>query len=262
MSYYIDTHSHLYLPEFDNDRDKMIENALNHGVKKIFLPNIDSSSISPMKELTEKYPMICYPMMGLHPTSVKDTFDDEMLRIEQELERQRFIAIGEIGIDLYWDKNFLKEQCIVFEHQINLALKYRLPVVIHARESFKEILEILIRYNNRGLTGVFHAFTGTVDIAHKVVGLNFKLGIGGILTYRNSSLKNVVREIDLKDIVLETDSPYLAPSPMRGRRNESSYLVYIAEAVKEIKNISIEEVANITTQNAINLFHHEYYEGL
>jgi TatD DNase family protein len=261
MSYFIDTHAHLYLPEFDYDRDKIIEDALNHGVKKIFLPNINSSSISPMKELADKYPRICYPMMGLHPTSVKYNYTDEMLRIEQELEQKPYIAIGEIGIDLYWDKDHLKEQCIVFARQIDLALKYRLPVIIHARESFNEILQILDGYHNRGLTGIFHAFTGTVEIARKVIDMNFKLGIGGILTYKKSSLKDVVRETDLKNIVLETDSPYLAPILMRGKRNESSFLVHIAEAVKNIKNVSIEEVASVTTSNVINLFHPENYDG-
>jgi TatD DNase family protein len=262
MSYFIDTHAHLYLPVFDHDRDKIIENALTCRIKNIFLPNIDSSSISLMKKLAVKYPRVCYPMMGLHPTSVKDNYADEIFKIEQELEGHQFIAIGEIGIDLYWDKKHLKEQCIVFARQIDLARKYRLPVIIHARESYNEILDILSGYSSNELTGIFHAFTGTIDIAYKVIDLNFKLGIGGILTYRNSSLKDVVREIDLKNIVLETDSPYLAPVPMRGKRNESSYLVHIAEAVKEIKNVSIEEVAHVTTQNAISLFHPENYEGL
>jgi len=261
MSFFIDTHAHLYLPEFDLDRNEIIENALNRGIKKIFLPNINSSSISPMKELAGKYSRICYPMMGLHPTSVKDNYTDEMLIIEQELERQRYIAIGEIGIDLYWDKSYLKEQCVVFERQIDLAHKYRLPLVIHARESFNEILEILDGYHNRGLTGIFHAFSGTVEIACKVIDMNFKLGIGGILTYGKSSLKDVVKETDLKNIVLETDSPYLAPVPMRGKRNESSYLIHIAEAVKDIKNASIEEVASVTTSNVISLFHPEDYDG-
>ena len=261
MSYFIDTHAHLYLPEFNDDRYAMIETAVNRGVKKIFLPNIDSSSIGPMNELASKFPGVCYPMMGLHPTSVKGNYREELARIESELEKGHYIGIGETGIDLYWDKSHIKEQCIAFAAQLDLALKHKLPVIIHARESFDEILEILEGYNNSGLSGIFHAFTGTTDIAKLVTGMRFKLGIGGIVTYKNSSLPEVVRETDLKNLVLETDSPYLTPVPFRGKRNESSYIPYIAEAVKQIKNTTLDEVAQVTTDNVLNLFSLKNHAG-
>jgi TatD DNase family protein len=254
MSFFIDTHTHLYLPEFDNDREAVIETALHRGVKKMLLPNIDSSSIGPMNDLAKKFPGVCYPMMGLHPTSVKENYRDELANIEFELEHHTYIGIGEIGIDLYWDKTYIGEQRNAFAAQLDLALKHKLPVAIHARESFAEILDILEGYRNKELSGIFHAFTGTVEIAEHVTDLGFKLGIGGILTYKNSTLPEVVRFTDLKNLVLETDSPYLTPVPFRGKRNESSYIPYIAEAVKQIKNITLDEVANITTQNVLNLF--------
>ena len=252
--FFIDTHAHLYLPEFDNERENVIDRAIKQGVTKILLPNINSSSIGPMNEMTVRFPGVCYPMMGLHPTSVKENYREELERIERELEHGSYIAIGEIGIDLYWDKIHLKEQCLAFTRQLDLSLQHRLPVVIHARESFGEILEILEGYRNKGLSGVFHAFTGSPHIAGKAITLGFKLGIGGILTYKNSSLSDVVRESDLKDLVLETDSPYLTPVPFRGKRNESSYIPYIAEMVKQIKNITLDEVAQVTTQNVLSLF--------
>jgi TatD DNase family protein len=254
MSYFIDTHAHLYLPEFDHDRDHVIETSINRGIKKIFLPNIDSSSIGLMNDLAGRFPDVCYPMMGLHPTSVKDTYREELERVEYELEHGHYVGIGEIGIDLYWDRNYFKEQCLAFSRQIDLSLRYRLPIVIHARESFGEILEILEGYRNKGLSGIFHAFTGTVDIAKQVTNMGFKLGIGGILTYKNSTLPEVVRETDLKNLVLETDSPYLTPVPFRGKRNESSYIPYVAAAVKQIKSITLEEVAEVTTNNVLSLF--------
>jgi len=254
MSFFIDTHAHLYLPEFDNDRDKVIEAAINKNVKKILLPNIDSSSIGPMNEVANKYPGTCYAMMGLHPTSVKENYRDELDRVKEELEKGKYIGIGEIGIDLYWDKKYLKEQCIAFTTQLDLALKYHLPVIIHARESFAEILEAMEGYRNKGLKGIFHAFTGTNEIAKRLTDMGFILGIGGILTYKNSVLPDVVQEINLNMLALETDSPYLTPVPYRGKRNECSYIPYIAEVVKQIKNITLDEVANTTTQNVMNLF--------
>jgi TatD DNase family protein len=251
---FIDTHAHLYLSEFRHDRDSIIENAIHRGVDRILLPNIDSRSIGPMNELAGKYPGVCFPMMGLHPTSVKDNYDEELDRVRQEMDDGHYCAVGEIGIDLYWDKHHQREQCKAFAAQIDLALKHNFPIVIHARESFSEILEILEGYRNKGLRGVFHAFTGTLEIAHNVIDMGFMLGIGGIVTYKNSALPDVIRAVDLSCLVLETDSPYLAPVPMRGKRNESSYIPYIAEAVRNIKNVSLEEVANATTSNAINLF--------
>jgi TatD DNase family protein len=254
MLSYIDTHAHLYLPEFDTDRDTVVETALNRGVRKIILPNIDSTSIGPMNNLAGSYPDVCYPLMGLHPSSVKENYTDELARIEQELKHGNYAGIGEIGIDLYWDKTYQREQSLVFSRQLDLSLQYNLPVVIHARESFREILEILEGYRNKGLTGIFHAFTGTTAIAEQVTAMGFKLGIGGIITYKKSTLPEVVLATLLEDLVLETDSPYLTPVPFRGKRNESCYIPYIAEAVKQIKDIPLDEVARVTTRNAVNLF--------
>jgi TatD DNase family protein len=195
--------------------------------------------------------------MGLHPTSVKENFRDEMDRVVSELKTRRYYAIGETGIDLYWDKTFFTEQCSAFREQLNLSLEYKLPVIIHARESFLEILDILEDYKNTSLTGVFHAFTGTVDIAKKVIEQGFMLGIGGIITYKKSELPNVIRSTGPGHIVLETDSPYLPPVPFRGKRNESSYIIHIAEALGTILNLPVSEVARITTQNALKLFQSE-----
>jgi len=259
MPKYIDTHAHLYLSEFDADRKKAIETAVYRGVTKMLLPNIDSSSIDPMWNLAEQFPGICYPMMGLHPTSVKENYKEELEQVKIELSKRKYCAIGEIGIDLYWDKSHLTEQNIAFSTQINMALEYQLPVAIHARESFIEILDILDGYKNRGLRGVFHAFTGTPDVAKDVINRGFLLGIGGIVTYKKSFLPDVIRDTDLSHIVLETDSPYLTPVPFRGKRNESSYIPYIAEVIGRIKEISPTEVARITTANANLLFQLESY---
>jgi TatD DNase family protein len=254
MSFLIDTHAHLYLPEFDADRDKVVENALQRGVEKIFLPNIDSASIDPVNAMAGRFPGVCYPMMGLHPTSVKEQYLDELSRIEYELEHGRYYGIGEIGLDLYWDKTHIRQQCDVFARQLDLSLRYQLPVIIHARESFHEILEILEGYHNKGLKGIFHAFTGGMDVAEQVTGMGFMLGIGGIITYNKSHLPEVVQHTPLENLVLETDAPYLSPVPFRGKRNESSYIHYIAEALQQIKKISLEEIAGVTTQNVLRIF--------
>lgn len=254
MSSFIDTHAHLYLPEFDNDRDQVINAALKQGVQKILLPNIDSTSISSMNNMVDAFPGVCYAMMGLHPTSVKNNYRNELEIVEVELKKGTYIGVGEIGIDLYWDKTFLQEQLNAFAAQLDLSLRHHLPVVIHARESFNEILDVLEGYKNKGLKGIFHAYTGDVEIAKKVTGMGFMLGIGGILTYKKSTLPEVVRETDLHQLVLETDSPYLTPVPHRGKRNESAYIPYIAEAIGQIKNLPLNEVASVTTQNVLNLF--------
>jgi TatD DNase family protein len=251
---FIDTHAHLYLPEFDADRDAIVQKAVDSGVKKILLPNIDSGSINAMNQLADRYPEICYAMMGLHPTSVKENYREEINRVKTELKNRSYLGIGEIGIDLYWDKRLVKEQCQAFEEQLDLSLKLKMPVVIHARESFREIIEILENYRNKGLKGIFHAFTGTTDIAEEVVEMGFKLGIGGIVTYKNSSLPEVIKATALENLVLETDAPYLTPVPFRGKRNESSYIPLIAEKIAQIKNVSLDEVAGITTNNALHLF--------
>lgn len=253
MLYFIDTHAHLYLPEFDSDRDKVVETAIQRGVKKIFLPNIDVATVGKMNAIADKFPGVCYPMIGLHPTSVKENYAEELAVITDELEKGVYYGIGETGIDLYWSKTFFIEQCLAFTSQLDLSVKKRLPVIIHARESFNEILEILEGYRYKGLTGIFHAFTGSSEMAGKVTDMGFKLGIGGIVTYKNSTLPEIIRETDLTHIVLETDSPYLAPVPQRGKRNECSYVTYIAEFISKIKNVSLETVASITTANALDL---------
>jgi TatD DNase family protein len=259
MAEYIDTHAHLYLPEFDADRQNRVETAVYRGVKRILLPNIDSTTIEPMNELAEQFPGICYPMMGLHPTSVKENYREELDRVKREISQRKYCAVGEIGIDLYWDKSHLKEQILAFSEQLDLALKFNLPVAIHARESFDEILDILNGYKNKGLRGVFHAFTGTVEIAQDVISRGLLLGIGGIITYKKSFLPDVIRETDLSHIILETDSPFLTPVPFRGKRNESSYIPYIAEAIGRIKDMSAEEVGRVTTDNASKLFQLDSY---
>lgn len=252
----IDTHSHIFLDQFDNDRDTIIQSALDKGVKKIILPNVDSSTMQAMLNLCTKYPDICLPVVGLHPTSVKENYEDEMTIIEQTLAQSefKFYGIGEIGIDLYWDKTFFEQQKEAFARQIRLASKYDLPIVIHARESLDEIFKILEQEYYSGLTGVFHSFSGTIEQANRATDFGFKLGINGIVTFKNSGLDKVVNQIDMKHLVLETDSPYLAPVPYRGKRNESSYVYHIAAKIAEIKNLAIENVAAVTTKNAISLF--------
>ena len=250
----IDTHSHIYLPHFDNDRNEVILRARQNNVKYILLPNIDSGSIIPLHNLCDKFPGFCFPMMGLHPTSIDKNFENELEIITDALEKRKYVAIGECGIDLYWDKTFFRQQQEAFRYQITLAKKHSLPLIIHARESFIEILEILEKEWEPGLTGVFHSFTGTINEINRIRHLKFYFGIGGIVTFKNSDLQKIIHEIDLTEIVLETDSPYLAPAPKRGKRNESSYISYIAEKIAEILKINVEEIAGQTTRNALNLF--------
>ncbi len=251
----IDTHTHLFLEQFDNDIDKVIDRAVKNGVEKLILPNIDSSSIDDMLNLTDKYPNNCYPLMGLHPTSVNENFEEELKIVEKYLKKQKFYGIGEIGIDLYWDKTFLPQQEQAFIHQIKLAKQYSLPIVIHVRDSFEETLNIVDKYNDDKLTGIFHCFTGSYEQAQHIIQYGgFKLGIGGVLTFKNSKLDQVIQKIPLEHIVLETDSPYLAPSPYRGKRNESSYVVKVAEKLADIYGLSLQEVAKITSDNAKQIF--------
>lgn len=260
MSHFlVDTHAHLYLPEYDKDRENMINRSLAKGVRIMMLPNIDQYSIGPMCNLADLFPDNCFPMMGLHPTSVKEDYMDELDIVKSELKKRQYFGIGETGIDLHWDRKTINKQCLAFEEQIKLAIQYQLPIVIHARKSFDEIFEVLEGFQNSPLTGVFHAFTGDYALAEKVIGMGFKLGIGGIVTFRKSGLDEVVRNIDLEHIVLETDSPYLAPVPMRGKRNESSYLNYTADVVAQIKNITLAEVTNITTRSALAVFNKVKY---
>lgn len=250
----IDTHSHLYLPEFDSDRYQVVNRAIQQGVEKICLPNIDTGSVKPLLALVKKYPEHCFPMMGLHPSSVKKNYNDKLEKIQEYLTKSNFIAIGEIGIDLYWDNTYRNEQMTAFREQVSLALKYQLPVVIHVRESFEEVFQILNEFKPNYPKGIFHSFTGGKIHARQAIEMGFKLGIGGIVTFKNSGLDIVVKDIDTKHIVLETDSPYLAPVPKRGKRNESSYLVYTARKIAELHKVTVEEIADITTHNAKKLF--------
>jgi len=251
---YIDTHSHIYLPEFDTDRNLAVQRAIAIGVEKIVLPNIDAASVVPMLSLADTYPQNCFPLMGLHPTSVKENYEDELQIVEQQLKTRKYYGIGEIGIDLYWDTTFKHQQQLAFAHQIELALQYHLPIVIHARNSLPEIFEVLAGFENRMPKGVFHCFPGNVEQAQKAIHYGFFIGIGGIVTFKNSGLDKVVKNIDIQHIVLETDSPYLAPVPHRGKRNESSYIPLVAQKVAEIKNVPLGVVERLTTANALNLF--------
>lgn len=250
-----DTHTHLYSEQFNDDIDNVISACLVKGIDRLFLPNIDSSSIAGMMELGEKYPNNCFPMMGLHPTSVTVNYKEEIAIVEDWLSKHKFCAVGEIGIDLYWDKSLLKEQQDAFRYQINLAKKYNLPFVIHCRDSFNEIFEILDELNDDKMRGIFHCFTGDIDQAKHIINYgDFKIGIGGVVTFKNSGLDKTVAQIDLEHIVLETDSPYLAPVPFRGKRNESPFLYLIAEKVADIYQLSVEEIAKITTKNSKKVF--------
>jgi len=250
----IDTHTHLYLDNFDADRDETINNAIDNGVGKMLLPAIDSTTYDAMMHLRNKYPGNCFSMIGLHPTSVKDNYETEMDLVENELEKGGFVGIGEIGIDLYWDNTYFEEQKDAFRRQLKLAKKYRLPVAIHTRDSFNEIYPIIKDESDEELRGVFHCFTGTVEESQKIIDLGFKMGIGGIITFKNSGLDKVVETIPIEYLLLETDSPFLTPMPYRGKRNQSAYLTYIAEKIAKVKSISVEEVAEITTKNTKELF--------
>jgi len=251
---YTDSHTHLYLDAFLTDRDDMVKRAMNVGVTRMFLPNIDSSSIGPMFSLADQYQGICYPMMGLHPTSVKGNYRKELKSIENHLAGHGIIAIGETGMDLYWDKTFRQEQEEVFKIQIGWAKELKLPLVIHARNSFQEIFRVLDEEGVQGLHGVFHSFTGSRDELKKALSYDFMIGINGIVTFKNSNLGDVVKSIPLDRLLLETDAPFLSPVPHRGKRNESSYLVEIASKVAEIYNLRKEEMGKVTSRNAEYLF--------
>jgi len=250
----IDTHTHIYLPEFNSDRDETVRRAVLSGVVKLLMPNIDIDSASQMLSVENNFPGICYSMIGLHPTSVKEDYVYQLDKLEDMANSKKFYAIGEIGIDLYWDQSGLKEQVLAFRRQIAFALKKNLPVVIHSRNSFSEVFKALEEFTGSGLKGVFHAFTGSANDAEKAIGLGFKLGIGGIITFKNSGLEAVVNQSGLENIVLETDSPYLAPVPHRGKRNESSYLCIINNKVAEIFGLSEEKTASVTYGNSVQLF--------
>lgn len=249
-----DSHAHLYLEQFDADRHDVIRHAIEQDVRYMILPNIDKDSIGSMMQLVRDFPENCFPMMGLHPTSVNNEYSIHLEAVRDWLKKDKFYAIGEMGIDLYWDKTFFKEQQEAFRQQVSLALEYDLPLVIHSRNSFDEIFWLLDEVYKPELKGVFHCFTGNLEQAEHITGMGFLLGIGGVLTYKNSGLAEVVEKVPLEHLLLETDAPFLAPVPYRGNRNESAFIKNIAGKLAEIKGIRIEDVANITTKNAIDLF--------
>ena len=250
----IDTHTHLYLEQFRDDIDDVISRAKAVGVEKFYLPSINSKYNKSMHDLEKKYPDDVFCMIGLHPCYVDDNFDLEIDFVKKQIEKHDYKAIGEIGIDLFHEKKYLDKQVDAFEEQIKLAINYDLPIVIHSRDSFDEIFEVLEKFKCEKLRGIFHCFTGNIDQAHRIIDLNFHLGIGGVLTFKNGKISEFLKEIPINKIVLETDSPYLAPSPHRGSRNESSYLKIIADKLAKVYNLEIDEISNITQQNSIEIF--------
>ena len=251
---FTDTHTHLYSSQFQEDRNEMMQRSINAGVSRLFVPSIDSSYTQKMYDLESQFPDTVFLMMGLHPTYVKENYLNELAHVETELEKRKFYAVGEIGMDLYWDKTLLKEQQHAFQYQIQLAKKYKLGINIHCRDAFNETFEVLESEKATDLFGIFHCFTGDLNQAQRAISLGMKLGIGGVATFKNGKIDQFLNEIDLQHIVLETDSPYLAPLPHRGKRNESSYITLVAQKLSEIYNLPIEEIARITTENSISVF--------
>ncbi|MDR1793239.1 MAG: TatD family hydrolase [Bacteroidales bacterium] len=251
---FIDTHSHIYLEEYQSDRKKVIENSLKSGVCQLFLPNINLESIEPMLAVCRQYPTVCYPMLGLHPCDVKEDYKDILKLMFQQFDNHRFIAIGEVGIDLYWDKTFLQFQKDALRYQIEFALGKNLPIIIHKRQSYYEVMSVLDEFKGCSLKGIFHCYSGSVEHAKEVIERGFLLGIGGTVTYKSSKLDEILPSVALSDIVLETDSPFLTPAPYRGQRNSSAYIPIIAEKIAQIMQSQIEVIARKTTENAIKLF--------
>jgi TatD DNase family protein len=254
MSFWVDTHAHIYLDDFKEDREDMMHRVEESGVGKIFMPNIDHISIDSMLELENKYPSTCFSMMGLHPCSVKKDFEQELYQVENWLSKRKFAAVVEMGTDLYWDKTFWNQQVEAFTIQVGWAKKYNLPIVVHCRESIDQTIELVEVLQDGNLTGVFHCFTGDRSQADKLIKLGFYLGIGGVATFKKGGMEHVIPHIPLDRIVLETDSPYLTPAPHRGKRNEPSYIPLIATRVADLKNIPLAELKMATTQNASKLF--------
>lgn len=249
-----DTHTHLY---YEPDRDKragLIKRCSQNGIDRLFLPNVDEASVEMVFSLVDAYPDKCYAMLGLHPCSVKEDWESTLSAIKAAHQQRNIVAIGEIGIDLYWDKTFINEQILVFKHQIAWAKELKLPIVIHCRDAFNEVLEILREEKGDDLHGIFHCFTGTLVQAREIISLGFYLGIGGVVTYKNAGLDKIVAQIGITDIVLETDSPYLSPVPYRGKPNESSYLIYIAQKIADLHQTDLETLATITTENSKRIF--------
>ncbi|MBD1387279.1 TatD family hydrolase [Mucilaginibacter rigui] len=249
-----DTHTHLYYETDAVKRSELMQRCIQNDVSRLFLPNVDAASVPLMFELLEAYPVNCYPMLGLHPCSVKNNWEEELAVIQPALHQHKIYAIGEIGIDLYWDKTFLTEQIQAFKLQIKWAKALKLPIVIHCRDAFDEVYRVLLDEHDENLRGIFHCFAGTLEQAEKITALGFYLGIGGVVTYKNAGLDKILPQINLKHVVLETDSPYLTPVPYRGKPNESSYLIYVAQKVADLYQIFVEEVAEITTENSKKIF--------
>ncbi|QHS55603.1 TatD family hydrolase [Mucilaginibacter sp. 14171R-50] len=249
-----DTHTHLYYETDTDKRAQMMQRCLENNIGRLFLPNVDAASVPMMFDLVKTYPDACYPMLGLHPCSVKDDWEEELAVIQPAMHQHKIYAVGEIGIDLYWDKTFLTQQVQAFKLQIQWAKTLKLPIVIHCRDAFDEVYQVLHDEHDENLRGIFHCFTGTLEQASKVTALGFYLGIGGVVTYKNAGLDKILPQIDLKHVVLETDSPYLTPVPYRGKPNESAYLIYVAQKVAELYQISVEDVARITTENSEKIF--------
>ena len=250
----IDTHTHLYSETFDEDRGAMIQRALSCGVTDFFIPAIDSTYTERMFALEKKYPNHMHLMTGVHPTHVKENYKEELNHVASLLKQRSFCALGEIGIDLYWDKTFLKEQQEAFDLQIQWAKEHKLPFVIHCRDAFDEVFEVLDAHDSKDLRGIFHCFTGTLDQAKQALSYNLKLGIGGVVTFKNGKIDQFLNQIPLSEIVLETDAPYLAPVPFRGKRNESSYIQEVASKVAEVYNLPFTEIASVTSKNALAIF--------
>lgn len=249
-----DTHTHLYSEQFDDDRKAMIKRAKDAGVSRFFIPAIDSSYTNRMFSLEKEYPNEVFLMMGLHPCSVKENYLEELAQVKKWIDKKAFYAIGEIGIDLYWDKTFLRQQMEAFQTQIQWAKEKKLPIVIHCREAFDEIFEVLELEKGEDLRGIFHCFTGTLEQAKKAISYNMKLGIGGVATFKNGKIDKFLNQIDIKDVVLETDAPYLSPTPFRGKRNESAYITNVVDKLVDIYGISFNEISEITTQNSKDVF--------
>lgn len=251
---FIDTHSHIYLEEFDDDREIMLKRAEKEGIGKILMPAIDSTTCAKMLSVSDQFFQLCLPMMGLHPCSIRENYKDELRFAREYLEKRRFVAIGEIGLDFYWDLSYKEQQYDSFYQQIDWALTYDLPIVIHSRNSIDECISVVAKYQKGNLKGVFHCFSGSIEQAKKILDLNFYLGIGGVLTFKNSGLDKVMEQLTLDNILLETDAPYLAPVPFRGKRNEPGYLKYVVQKLADIKKMETKEIAEVTTTNAEKLF--------
>ena len=251
----VDTHAHLYDEQFEQDLDAVITGAIDSGVGRILLPNIDAQTVQPMLEVCRQYPARCFPMLALHPTSVREDFERQLKFISSYLDHTEIVAIGETGIDLYWDKQYIAQQLEAFRIQIGWAKQYKLPLSIHCRKSYNEIISVLKKEQDGTLTGVFHCFPGNVRQAEEVIDLGFLLGIGGVVTYKNAEMATVVQHVGIEHILTETDAPYLPPVPFRGKRNESAYIVHIVKKISELKSLPLQEVADVTNANAERVFH-------